>query len=768
MRFVRRQLAVAVLVGLLGTSCAYNYTTRQLVSDPPTTAESTTLTDASGRAITTLRIPENRRSVRLAEIPKTLQDAVVAIEDERFYLHKGFDLRGVIRAARNNLEAGGVSEGASTITQQYVGNVFLDRTDQSANRKLQEIALARQFEQQHTKEYILEQYLNWVYLGNGANGVQAAALAYFNKNVKELTLAESALLAGLIQLPSKLDPFTNPAAAEKRRNAVLDRMLANAWISDADYLNAISTPLALKPYVPITEETYPAAHFVEEVKKWFLANPTFGATEQAREKLLFEGGLRITTTLDLDLQAKAEAARDAVLPDNGKNPDASIVVMNPDNGAILAMVGGRNFFGTAAWAKVNLAAGGGRQTGSSIKAVGLAAALSSGWEATRTYPAPSSITLDIPGSTTPWNVKGGGDGSDTSLIDATIHSYNTVFAQLSLDMGPQKLVDMAKKMGIASPIDPVPASILGTSNVTMLDMAQAFSVFADRGVRVDHSYVTRIVRADGTVLYEHKTTSQKVLEASVADQISWILNRGVNEGTGTAARIPGHHVAGKTGTAENAADATFIGFTPQRVAAVWVGYPEGQIPMEPPRTPITVFGGSYPAQIFQKTMSAALEQLPDEDFPTPPPSSAPTTTEPLNAEQATVPSVVGSKTDDAKAALGTARFNAATVLIESDEFAPGTVIAQSPRPGSQAAVGSTVNLEVAKAPSAKAATVPNVVGMTSPQAIAALQAGGFTVVQIIEPAKSQPPPTANTVWQQLPAAASTRPSDGRITISVQP
>jgi penicillin-binding protein 1A len=443
-------------------------------------------------------------------------------------------------------------------------------------------------------------------------------------------------------------------------------------------------------------------------------------------------------------------------------------VMNPDNGAVLAMVGGRNYFGTAPWAKVNLAAGGGRQTGSSIKAIGLAAALSSGWEATRTYPAPSAITLDVPGSTTPWNVKGGGDGSNTSLIDATIRSYNTVFAQLSLDMGPQKLVDMAKKMGIESPIDPVPASILGTSNVTMLEMAQAFSVFAERGVRVDHTYVSRIVKADGTVLYDNKTTSQKVLEASVADQISWILNRGVNEGTGTAARVAGHQVAGKTGTAENSADATFIGFTPQRVAAVWVGYPEGQIPMEPPRTPITVFGGSYPAQIFQKVMSAALEKLPNEEFPTPPPSSAPTTTQPLNPEQAAVPGVVGAKVDDAKAALQAARFNSATVLVESNEFAPGTIIAQSPRAASRASVGSTINLEVAKAPSTQPATVPNVVSMTNTQAIAALQAGGFTVVQIIEPSTNTPAPASSIVWRQIPAADSTTPGDRRITISVQP
>jgi len=771
-RMHRRFLASLVALSALASSCAYQYETQDLVeSDPPPVAQSSFMYDSKGRQILLLRADENRIYKRIDEIPKVLQDAVIAIEDERFHLHKGVDLKGLIRSARENVSAGSVSQGASTITQQYVGNVYLDRTDKSAKRKLQEIALARQFEKKYTKDYILELYLNWVFLGNGANGVQAAAKGYFNKDVADLTLPEAALIAGLIQRPSDLNPYGSSnafEAAKERRNRVLERMRINDFVTDDEYAKAVAAPLVLQPYVPITNERYPAPNFVEEVKKWFVANPTFGATEADREKLLFQGGLRIYTTIDLDLQRAAEAARDSTLPQNVSGIDSAIVTMDPSNGNVLAMVGGKDFFGPSAYAKVNLADGDGRQTGSSAKPIGLAAALSAGWELTKTYPAPKSIELPIPGLKEPWKVKGGGDDSDVTLITATEQSYNTVYAQLILELGPDKFVDMAKRLGITHKIEPVHAAILGTENMTMLDMATAYGTFAGRGIRHDPVFVTKITNQNGTTLYEHAYKQTKAIEARVADQMNFVLQGVVTGGTGAAAAI-GRPVAGKTGSAENNADATFIGYTPNRVTAVWVGFPEGQVPMIPPRTPIVVFGSTYPARIFQKVMTAATADVPEAEFAAPPPSTTTTSTTLVGAS-VPVPDVRGLTTAAAQQKLAQAGFGVVTANVETSEFTAGTVANQAPKGGASAPQGSKVTLEVAIAPNAQPSAVPNVVGLSRAEARSLLVAGGYAVLELFEPppAAAIPAPKSGNVWKQSPPAGSTKPADAVVQISIQP
>jgi penicillin-binding protein 1A len=504
------------------------------------------------------------------------------------------------------------------------------------------------------------------------------------------------------------------------------------------------------------------------VKKWFLSNPAFGETEQDRQTLLFEGGLKIYTTIDMDLQRAAEQARDDVLPDV-PGLDAAVVTMDPTNGNVLAMVGGRDFFGTSPYAKVNLADGDGRQTGSSIKAVALAAALQSGWDPTRTYAAPSSIELKIPGDTKPWSVRGGAGGGQTTLIEATRRSLNTVYAQMILDLGPQKLTDMAAKLGIKHPVAPIPAAVLGTENVTMLDMATAFSTFASRGLERDPVMVTKIVRADGTTLYEHHDTQTRVLDTKIADQLNWILTGVISGGTGTSAKF-GRPAAGKTGSAQNNADATFIGYTPQRTTAVWVGFPEGQVPMVPPRTPISVFGGTYPARIFSKVMAAAHKDLPTVDFADPPPSSTTTTTTILGAA-APVPSVQGQTAEQATATLQAAGFGVTVTNVETDEFTPGVVANQAPKAGSEAPAGSKVTIEVATAPAQKAPiTVPNVTGLTRADARGRLLSGGFSVLEVFDaaPPGTSPTPASGTVWRQAPAPGSPKPTDGVVQISIQP
>jgi len=568
-----RALPLLVVVASLAGGCSYQ--TREFVFDVAEleTAQSSRIYDRNGVLITELRGEQNRTDVTdINVIPDVVLNAVVAIEDERFYEHSGVDVKAILRAARSNVSAGGISEGGSTITQQYVGNVFLDRADQSAYRKIDEIFMSRRFEQPFTKDFILLQYLNWVYFGNGAYGVEAAARQYFGPptceratsatdpddrdclKVSELEVEQAALLAGLIQRPSAFDPYVNEDGARERRDLVLERMLANEFVTQEQFDVAIETELALVDDVPILEEEYEAAYFVEDVKQWFLGNPEFGETRDDRARLLFEGGLDIHTTIDLELQADAEAAVEAILPDNGSNPDAAAVVMgvtDEDDGHILAMVGGRDFFGGDEDAKFNLASGKGRQAGSSMKPIGLATALQFGFSVLETYDAPNVIEIVRPNVCGPtWRVRGGAGGAEVTLIRATRSSINVVYAQLMLDIGPQRFVEVAEDLGIGEGrIAPVCAAILGTEDVNMVEMATVYSTFARSGVRIDPVMVTRINNQDGTALYEDQKDTLAALDRSVADQLSWVLSGVITGGTGTNADF-GRPAAGKTGTAQ--------------------------------------------------------------------------------------------------------------------------------------------------------------------------------------------------------------------------
>ena len=571
---------------ILSTSC-YQYETREFEITIPEQAESSVVVARDGRPITTLVAPENRTSARtLFEIPRMVRDAVIAIEDERFYVHDGIDLKAIIRAARTNLEAGGISQGGSTITQQYVKLAIIRNAEQTASRKLEEVWYATRLEDQYSKNFILLQYLNTVYLGHGAYGVKAAAQTYFNKDITQVNLAEAAMIAGIIQLPGRYNPYLNYSKSLRRSHLVLDRMLANEFITGEQHIEATANPPRLEEYSARLETRYPAGHFVEEVRRWFLDNPAFGASRGVRERLLFEGGLRIETTVDLDLQRAAETAVEAYLPANQGHPDAAVVVLETGTGQVLAMVGGRDFFATDSDAKVNLAVGSGRQVGSSMKPVALAAALEAGWQATSTYLAPNVLEFEIAGADEDnkvWRVTGGVGGHDATearfehglqallqfwmredhtdvpaehvetirvekerngetevtykavdltqwvanrrwdfdrerlfsdrielleaiptwswepsdgqalvpppdaeevtLIRATRSLLNTVFAQLNVEMGSQRTVNMARRLGIRSPIQNVNSNVLGTSNTTMLDMATAYHTFANRGSR---------------------------------------------------------------------------------------------------------------------------------------------------------------------------------------------------------------------------------------------------------------------------------------------
>ena len=696
-----RALALALLLALV-TGCTYQ--SGAVLPETPVEVQSSTLYAADGTLIYTFHAEENRKIIPLEQIPLHVQRAVIAIEDERFYRHNGVDLRSILRAVRSNARAGGIAQGGSTITQQYVKKVILEDDSQTFSRKIEEASLALQLEQRYSKDAILELYLNAIYFGAGAYGIEAAAQQYFDKPAAELTLAEGALLAGQIQRPSATDPYKDPEAALARRNVVLEAMRRNRLASDEAIDAALAEPLTLGSAETPAAKRYAAAYFVEEVKQWILHDPRFGPTAQARRDLLFGGGLRIHTTVDLTAQAQAEAAVAEVLSDPA-GPYASLVAIEPDTGYVRAMVGGRDFFGTDPVAKLNLATQGRRQTGSAFKPFVLAAAIEEGISPDTVMPAPACTTIQWHEQTwKPCNYGGGGGGAVT-IAEGTVRSYNTLYAHLMMDVEPDVAVAAAQRYGIKTPMEAVPAAVLGSNAVTTLDMATAYATFANRGVKVPPILVTKITRPDGTILFQHVHTQERVVDTDVADTVTAILEQVIARGTGTAARI-GRPAAGKTGTANDHRDAWFVGYTPQLATAVWVGYPgtttDGKpILMQPPNTPIRVTGGSYPAQIWQRFMSAAHAELPVQAFP-PPPTT--TTTAPPDAElppdafdeadawMTPVPDVVGIDVDAAIEILEEAGFF--VDVVDGGWDGPGRVVAQAPRPRTPAPADNVVTVEI--------------------------------------------------------------------------
>jgi penicillin-binding protein 1A len=730
-----RILACLATVAALSTSCSLLPDLEEEEQKAKPLAQTSKIYDSHGRLITSLHAEEDRVVISIDRIPQSVQDAVVAVEDQRFWSHRGIDLRAVLRAAYVNATSGQVIEGGSTITQQYVRNAFSSvGTEQTIGRKLKEAALAWQLEEQYSKKNILGRYLNTVYFGEGAYGVQRAAKTYFRKPAWDLELHEAALLAGLIAGPEKYDPLDNPQDARQRRDEVLAKMLEQDLISPARYERAAERRLGLDP--ARERERYPAAYFVDYVKHSFLHDPRFqrfGSYED-RVNLLFKGGLKIYTTIDLELQTFAEQAVNEVLSAPG-DPHGALTAVDPRTGHIKVMVGGRNYFSEhSRFAKVNLATGGstGRQAGSAFKPFALIAALENGIPPSKTYPAPSTIQLNDPpcGSPLdPWNVEnyeGASYGGSMTMEQGLINSVNVVFAQIIRDVGPEKVVEVARRMGIRSRLRPYCSSVLGTNEVNTLEMASAFGTLATMGRRVRPMAIERIEDAEGKVIYEPEIRREQVVEPGVAWTAVQIMRKVVLQGTGTAANIYPRQVAGKTGTAQQWRDAWFVGFMPQLSAAVWVGHPEGQVSMTGTRVG-NVTGGSFPASIWRAFMNRYVTQRkppvlefrqPELTFVSvavdvtqgcraipgvtpaehvqyqqfypgaiPPPCTA--------TSLVSVPAVVGMIAGSAYSILSDAGFHVTQTVQQTDSYPPGTVISQSPSGGASAAPGSVVELVVA-------------------------------------------------------------------------
>jgi penicillin-binding protein 1A len=690
--------------------------------------------------ITPLHATEDRVVLPPEQIPTDVRDAVVAIEDRRFFSHRGVDVRSILRAAAIDLSQGEVVEGGSTITQQLVKNLYTGDA-RSLRRKLEEAALALQMEQRYTKDDILTSYLNTVYFGEGAYGVEAAAQTYFGVHASELSLAQCALIAGLITSPNHFDPFVRPASARGRRGVVLRIMREMGSITPGERRRAMRERIVLRRGGH--EDTYPYAYFIDYFKRWFLTNPAFGDTYDDRYRLLFTGGLRITTTLDPTVQAAAEDSVRSVLAYPG-DPDAAVTALDPRTGYVRAMVGGDDddYWANTGAGRVNLATGAGgsgRQTGSSFKAFALVAALAHGYSADTTFSAPASITLPLPGggSWSVTNADGLGYGT-ISLRTATEESVNTVYAQLIQQLGADTVVRTARQMGmrcctdVGDPKEPllaVDSAVLGSNEANTLEMASAYGTLATGGRHVDPVPVESIVGPDGSIVWQAAPQPTQVIAPPVAAAANDILHDVVLYGTGTAANL-GRPQIGKTGTDDNHDNAWFVGAVPQLSAAVWVGFHEGQIPMEPPRTRITVFGGTWPAQIWRLLMLRATHGLAPEPFPTPEVryvSVAIDTTQqpaclpnqftlpnhiatmsfvagteptqvcasPASLQEVLVPSVIGIDETKARAVLERAGFFV-QVAGEPSTQPSGTVIYQDPAAGTTELQTTVVRITVAK------------------------------------------------------------------------
>jgi penicillin-binding protein 1A len=535
---------------------------------------------------------------------------------------------------------------------------------------------------------------------------------------------------------------------------VLDKMAQLAMISPAEAEAAKATPLGLQ--AAGDRSRYAAPHFVERVKRFVLDDPRFGETPLDRRNLLFGGGLRIDTTRCRTAQAQAEAAVGKVLSRPERDPAAAVVTIDPRNGHVRALVGGRDFFGGGADAKFDLATQGRRPAGSAFKPFVLAAALKKGISLDRVYRAPSRITIPLGRGQGVWPVDNyeGSGGGRLSLWEATIASSNTVYAQLIMDVGPEAAIETAAEMGVRSPLKPYPSAVLGTNDVTVLDMASAYGTLANRGLATPPTFVTRITTSSGRVLYRHQAAAKRVLSSSlVADEVA-VLQQVVNRGTGVNARI-GRPVAGKTGTGQQWRDAWFVGFTPELVTAVWVGFPNAQRSMVPPVTRRRVTGGSWPAEIWQLYMAEHLAAAPMTPFPMKPP---PTTTipppDPGAPSRFILDNVVGMPAADGQAFLERQGFRVVTRIVPNGEYPPGYVVGQTPKAGASVREGATISLQISEV--AHYAPVPDVLGQTARDAKSMLEAAGFYVKLVYE---REPPvegvePVPGSVWKQNPLAGS--------------
>jgi membrane peptidoglycan carboxypeptidase len=727
-----------------------------LEAGPP--AQRSRILASDGSLLATM-YSQNRVNVALNIVPLVTRQAIIAIEDSRFYAHHGVDYKGILRAAVTNAGAGGVRQGASTLTQQYVKNALIesatDKAGQQAakadsiERKLREARYAIALERKLTKDQILERYLNIAYFGHGVYGIGTAANYYFAKPVNKLNLAQSALLAGMVQNPNTYDPSSKEpsirAVTKARRDVVLRRMQDLGFISDALRASADKLGIftALRPVGSGCEDAAVKAPFFCDYLRHVLEDTPVGAalggTRNERQRALLGGGLTIRTTLDPKAQLAAQTAVDEKVPRN--DPSGAAVAINmvePGTGNLRAMALNRTYSDEkgAGNTKVNLATGGqfGYQAGSTFKAFVIAEALQQGIPIGLTLHAPQTYTSKVfndykDGKIGPYKISNAGDSEagTFNLTTATALSVNTYFLQLEERTGVEKPAALAESLGLRvvkdfvadQPLGRGGSFVLGSYGVSPLDMAAAYATFASHGLYCPPRAVIEILGPDRKPKKLPAQDCQQVLEAGVADTVTSLL-RGVIDGpvhgrTGSGASI-GRPAAGKTGTVNESRAAWFVGYTPQLATSVWLGIPNPKSGVPEPMKGVTinhryyrqVYGGSLPAPIWKQAVGAALEGVPVQDF-----TAADQTV--VEGDRVAVPDVSGQPYDTAKQTLTDAGFG-----VRSGGFVPAAPVPFGitpytvPRAGRLVTVGSTVTVYVSNGRQAPPSPSPALTPEASP------------------------------------------------------
>ncbi|MCY3911183.1 MAG: transglycosylase domain-containing protein [bacterium] len=569
--------------------------------------------DSNRQIIDVFSYVENRVLVELDDISDEVKHAVIAIEDENFYLHTGIDLSAVFRAGLENVGAGGITQGGSTITQQLIKNLVVGNKVE-AERKLQEMSMAKRLEREMEKDEILNLYLNTVYFGQGAYGVQAAAEVYWGLDAADLGWGEAALLAGLISNPSSYDPINNPLRALRQRRIVLNRLAELGYITEeqADLYHLQPLPTQVNEI-----ELPPKSYFVEEVKQQLLDDPRYlGGSPEDRFNLVFNGGLSIYTTFDPVAQRKAEEAVSVTLVEynegehGGVEATMALAALEPDTGAVRAVVGGPGFAQDTE--EFNLATQGSRQPGSAFKTFVMMTLFEQGYQPSDRITGRGPCQIPNPGGVPdPYvaNNFASSPGQVDTINNQIRVSSNCAFLRLGRVAGIQPVIDTATKMGITTELEAVASLPLGSEEVHPIDMASAYGVIGTGGIRYEPYFIEQIVDRQGNVLYRHELSGERVVSPRSACWASDVLENNMVNGTGRRAQIPNQVAAGKTGTTEESADAWFVGYSPYLATAVWLGNPHERIPMR------KVTGSSYPAVAWGRFMTAYHADLEQVDFP---------------------------------------------------------------------------------------------------------------------------------------------------------
>ncbi len=614
-----------VALSTMGSHLFHSAASAQEMPLPPlgsTTLEgSTVYADDGHTVLAVLQASQYRKPVALSTVSKTAITAVLDTEDHRFYLHGGFDLPSTVRALAADSSGSGI-QGGSTITQQLVKQLYLT-SQRTLSRKIKEAVIADRLERQYTKDQILQAYLNTIYLGNGAYGIEAAANVYFGEHASQLNLAQSALLAGLIQNPSGYDPIANPIGARDRRAEVLARMVHYGDITETEATAANAVPLPTAVVAPTVSGDEITDYYVQEVVTQLLGTGSpLGSTYTERYDALFEGGLRIYTNLDPRLQALAEQTIANDTPANNRGFQEAMVSIDPTTGKVRAMVGGSGF-SKAAGSHFNIITEGSRQPGSGFKIFTLLAALEQGYSIYDTLDGQSPCAVKFPGDddlvSHPINNDEGNGGGVLTLLNATAQSTNCAYIRLAHEVGLPNVASMASALGITTnlalgPGVYPPSMVIGSVAVPPIEMAAAYATVADNGVYHTPTFIDHIVDRSGATISSGEAPGKRVIPASIAAEATVAFQAVVQHGTGSAAALYNRPVAGKTGTTSSSVDAWFNGFTPQLETTVWMGNLAGEVPMYGVGGVGEVYGGTFPAITWHDFMASALANQPALSF----------------------------------------------------------------------------------------------------------------------------------------------------------